>query len=294
MVKISWKEYKVQNEDIIRKYSGSPYAEPEYTELYFCDEKLIQKYCEWVKRQYTPIVKKWNIEKNTFWTAKYYLATKFLYMTNLLKSSLEYAREKNLKITIPYLIYYSLLTASRSLIYTSPIEDVPLDYKRSHDNIINTTADIIAKISIDESNAYKETINTAKENRELFSYKFPASGLNLINDNSNKVKKQINLVKELAVLNSQILDVKLDKLEDKSVFEIDGTCNSILYKLFEYEDKFDKDDYYNIGYIARKIGRPQPLNLMVSEGIEDDFSSTWDAENDEDNDLFQPPLYIFD
>lgn len=278
--------------DKIRKHSGSPYVEPEFIELYSFEEKQIQKYCEWVKKGYTPIVKLWNVDKNTYWTAKYYLATKFLYMTNLLQHSLEYAKEKNLKITIPYLIYYSLLTASRSLIYTSPNDDYPLNKIRTHENIINTTADIIAKISKDESIAYKTTINTAKENRELFSYKFPASGLRLINDNSDKVSKQIDLVRELAILNSQILDVKLSKLKDKTVFEIDGTCDSVFYNLFEFKDKLDNDDYYNSGYIARKIKRPFPLNFMISEGIEDDLSLPWEPD-EEDNDLFKPPLYIF-
>lgn len=279
-------------EDIIRKHSGSLYDEPEYAELYLFEEKQIKKYCEWVKRQYTPIVKSWNISVNTYWTAKYYLATKFLYMTNLLQHSLEFAREKNLKITIPYLIYYSLLTASRSLIYTAPNDDYSLDKVRNHENIINMTADIIAKISKEESIEYKTTINTAKDNRELFSYKFPASGLRLINDNSDKAFKQIDLVRELAVLNSQILDVKLDKLKDKSVFEIDGTCGSVFYNLFEFKNKLDNDDYYNSGYIARKIKRPQPLNFMISEGIEEDFSLHWEPEDDND-DLFKPPLYIF-
>lgn len=278
--------------DKVRKYSGSPYVEPEFIELYSFNEKQLQKYCEWVKKLYTPIVKTWDVKQNTFWTAKYYLATKFLYMTNLLAESLNYAKEHNLKITIPYLIYYSLLTASRSLIYSSPIDDLPLNEKRSHENIINVTADIIAKISIDESNAYKDTINTAKENRELFSYKFPASGLSLINDNSNKVSKQIKLVSELAILNSQILDVKLDKLQDKSLFEIDGTCDSDFYNLFDFNNKLDNDDYYNCGYIARKIKRPQPLNFMISEGIEEDLSSPWEPE-EEDNGVFIPPLYIF-
>lgn len=277
------------NIDIVRKYSGSHYDEPEFTELYSFEEKQIKKYCEWVKKQYTPIVKSWDIDKNTYWTAKYYLATKFLYMTNLLQHSLEFAREKNLKITIPYLIYYSLLTASRSLIYTSPNDDYSLDKVRTHENIINTTADIIAKISKDESIAYKTTINTAKENRELFSYKFPASGLRLINDNSDKVSKQIDLVRELAILNSQILDVKLNKIKDKSVFDIDSSCD---HHLEMFNDKTDSDDSYNFDYIKRKRKRPFPLNFMISEGIEEDLSLPWESD-EEDDDLFVPPLYIF-
>ena len=210
-------------------------------------------------------------------------------MTNLLQHSLEFAREKNLKITIPYLIYYSLLTASRSLIYTSTNDDYSLEKVRTHENIINTTADIIAKISKDESIAYKTTINTAKENRELFSYKFPASGLRLINDNSDKVSKQIDLVRELAILNSQILDVKLNKIKDKSVFDIDSSCD---HHLEMFNDKTDSDDSYNFDYIKRKRKRTFPLNFIISEGIEEDLSLPWESD-EEDDDLFVPPLYIF-
>lgn len=283
----------MSEEDIIRKYSHSPYVEPPYIELYNFDEKEIEKYCNWVRNQYASIVKDWNVEINTYWTAKYYLATKFLFITNLLLSSYEYARDKNLKIVLPYLIYYSLLTASRSLILTSPLDKREIDFIRTHDKIINETTDIIARINKQKSEKYKETINIAKDNRELFSYKFPASGLRLINDNSEDVSKQVNLIRELSVLNSQILDVMLDKLQDKTVFEIDGECDSVMYNLFDYKGKIDNDDYYNAGYIGRKRKRPHPLNLMISEGMEEDFYLSW-APEEEDSDLFIPPEFIFD
>ena len=51
--------------DKVRKYSGSPYVEPEFVELYSFSEKQIQKYCEWVKEQYTPIVKTWKNRLNS-------------------------------------------------------------------------------------------------------------------------------------------------------------------------------------------------------------------------------------
>lgn len=278
--------------DIIRKYSHSLYAEPPYFELYNFQEKEIEKYCNWVRNHYAPIVKNWTIEVNTYWTAKYYLATKFLFITNLLLSSYEYAQAKNLKIVLSYLIYYSLLTASRSLILTSPLDNKDIDFIRTHEKIINETSDIIAKINIQKSKEYKDIILTAKDNRELFSYKFPASGLQLINDNSNEVSRQVNLIRELAHLNSQILDVMLEKIEDKVVFEIDGSLNSVLYKLFDYEGKIDNDDYYNAGYIGRKIKRPMPLSVMICEGREEDFYLNWTPDN-EDEDLFIPPEFIF-
>lgn len=128
------------SQDVIRKYSQSPYASPEYTELYSFDENEIQKYCEWVKKNYTTIVKDWNVDVNTYWTAKFYLATKFIFITNLFISSFEYAKDKNLKITLPYLIYYSLLTISRCLILTSPLDNKEITFKRTHELIIKETA----------------------------------------------------------------------------------------------------------------------------------------------------------
>lgn len=279
-------------DDIIKKYSRCPYGEPEFTELYNFSEKEIQKYCEWIRRHNAPIANAWDIDKNTYWTAKYYLATKYLFISNLFMSSYSYAKDKNLKIVLPYLIYYSLLTVSRALILTSPRDDKPINFVRSHKMIITETADIIAKLNFNKGQEYLKTINNAKINRELFSYKFPASGLNLINEDLNKILKQVNLIKELAILNSEILSVKLDKIKDKTVFYVDGSSDSILYDLFEYGDKLDNNDYNNAGYIGTKIQRPMPLNFMISEGIEDDLYLNWAPDN-EDGDLYIPPLYIF-
>ena len=81
-------------------------------------------------------------------------------------------------------------------------------------------------------------ITIAKDNRELFSYKFPASGLKLINDNSHNIFQLVELVAELSILNSQVLDVLLSKLEDTSCFNIDKIIaialfeeNGIIFKI---------------------------------------------------------------
>lgn len=284
------KEKNTSQEDKIRKYSHSLYVEPQYSELYSLEELKIEKYCNWVRNNYSEIVSSWDIEKNTFWTAKYYLATKFLFITNLLLKSYEYAKEKNLKIILPYFIYYSLLTASRSLILTSPFEN--MNIKLSHSKIINKTSDIISKIDNQKSIEYKNIILLAKNNRELFSYKFPASGLRLINDNSNEIIKQIKLIRELSLLNSQILDVLLEKIEDNTVFKINEDLESIIYQLFDYDGKIDENDYYNANYICKKIKRPYPLNFMLSEGMEEDLYLSW-APEEENDELFVPPEFIF-
>ena len=283
----------MNKDDIIKKYSKSPYTFPTYEIINHFNEEDISQYCTWLNNNYIPITKHWDMRINTYWTAKFYLATKFLLFSNHLIWAYEYSKTKNLKITIPYLIYYALLTASRSLILTSPLDNKNISTKRSHENIINSTADIIARVNKEKSNYYKEIITIAKDNRELFSYKFPASGLKLINDNSADIFQQVEFVAELAILNSQVLDVLLSKIEDKSCFNIDENLEQDFYQLYDYNGKIDNKDYYNVNYISRKIKRPFPLNMMMSEGMEEDFYLNWAPETEDTNDLFIPPENTF-
>lgn len=81
--------------------------------------------------------------------------------------------------------------------------------------------------------------------------------------NSNEIIKQIKLIRELSLLNSQILDVLLEKFEDNTVFKINEDLESIIYQLFDYDGKIDENDYYNANYICKKIKRPYPLILCL-------------------------------
>ena len=127
----------------------------------------------------------------------------------------------------------------------------------------------------------------------MFSYKFPASGLKLINDNSADIFQQVEFVAELAILNSQVLDVLLSKIKDKSCFNIDENLEQDFYQLYDYNGKIDNEHYYNVSYISRNIKRPFPLNMMMSEGMEEDFYLNWAPETEDTNDLFIPPENTF-
>lgn len=286
---------KYNTNDKIAKYSHSSYEETEIVELYKLNENNIKKYCEWVHNNYQPIVKEWDANINTYWTSKYYIAVKFIFMSKLLFKSYEYAKEKNLKVVIPYLIYYSFLTASRSLIMTSPIYKNDINKKEmTHNCIIATTADIIAKLDKESSKNYIKIIETAKSYRELYSYRFPASGLNLFLDKSSDIISQIKLIKELAILNSQILDVQLSKIKNIDIFKINEIDKVCKFSIKNDSDIFDEQDYYNMRYISKKIKRPYPLTRMFSEGMEEDFASSWHSDDlDNLSDIFVPPEFIF-
>jgi hypothetical protein len=267
--------------NVINKYSQSPY-EFEYIELTKFDEEDIKKYCDFARNNFLKEVSNWNIEKNTYWTTRFYIAIKYIYSSSVLISSLEHAEGTNLQIVLPYLTYYSILTCARTVILTSPNALDPIEKligkDLSHENIINRATDILAKLNKNIKQEFLDIIKICKDNRELFSYKFPATGLDLIRSNKNITKKyyyNCRLLCELAQLNSSILSNLLTKKVDKIHFDIDGSCDSIFNNCFMYEGRVDEEDYYRAGYIARKIKRPWLLSFMMTEGMTEDFFGSW-------------------
>lgn len=191
---------------------------------------------------------------------------------------MEQAENTNLQIVIPYLTYYSLLTCSRLAILTSPIslDSIENLLKSPHSKIINVTTDLINKLNLNTGKKFKKLIATCKANRELFSYKFPASGLDLIKSNKNVTDsyyRYCRLLCELAQLNSTILDVLLNIKGGE--FEIDGNYDSLFYSCFEYKGIIDNEDYYRAGYISRNIKRPRPLDALMGIGMTEDFFQSW-------------------
>lgn len=158
-------------------------------EYRFLDNKLVNdKMKQKIMKRYQKITDKWNTALNSEWVLRNYLAIKMIMGSSLLLNSLIYSKKNNLKVVEPYLHYYSLFTACRSLIFViSEIEWKNGEIMTmNHSKTINIITSELEKIDGKLSKDINKLLLETKDMRELFSYKFPASGLsNFHCDSSN-------------------------------------------------------------------------------------------------------------
>ena len=239
----------------------------------------ISRYCNSFRQQCSKITKLWNNETNAEWSTRYYFAIKMILSASVMISSAAYSKKKNIRITEPYLYYYSILSCCRSLLFTLP--RLPWDggkiLEMTHQKIINISADAIGVLSKKRGEEIKTLFDYAKSMRELFSYKFPALGLGVLKKSEKyEIDYIINvcsLICEIAQFNSELMQASITKYADGDIElkESDLKC------CFEYDiDGFrdiDQDDWYRINYMTRKMKKPLNLHWMMTEGLVEDFSA---------------------
>lgn len=134
-------------------------------------------------------------------------------------SSANYAAMKGLRIVEPYLLYYSLFNTSRALVLLVPEQewqDGRLLEESTHEKVRNVTVDQLRYLSHDVAHEYQDLAQRALVTRELFSYRFPATGL------KNEIEKLLpdyedvvfvcRYVAETAQLYSECLEKAFSKL----------------------------------------------------------------------------------
>jgi len=251
---------------------------------YICEnftEKEIEKNTNSLTLKFSVLTKNWNDELNSQWIVRDYIAVKMILSSSILLSSVEFAKEKNLKIVEPYLIYYALLNCARSVILTSPFCEWNNEelFTMTHQKMINISGDIISKYNKNKGKMVKEYIDWAREYREIFSYKFPANGLTEHHLNIGETIDTCKLLCEIAQLQSKVLENSVSR-NVKTEFNLNWETLSIGYK---YGDKnfkiIDKEDGYRLDYITRKQKRPYSLHLTMTEGIVEDFFGAWCPED---------------
>ncbi|KAF2512821.1 hypothetical protein EYY60_06855 [Flavobacterium zhairuonense] len=251
----------------------------------------VTKNLESLKKEFSKLSKNWNDQLNTQWVVRDYIAIKMILSSSVLLNSLEFANEKNLRIVEPYLIYYSLLNCSRAVILTSPFSDWNNEelFIMTHQKTINILGDIVSKYNKEKGNNIKAFIDWAREYREIFSYKFPANGLNNKHLSLNDAIEICRLLCEIAQLQSKVLENAISK-NVKTDFDLDWKILSIGYSYGEKNFKFiDKEDGYRLDYITRKQKRPFSLHLTMTEGMVEDFFGAWYPEDDSNLDeIFNP------
>ncbi|TAN68470.1 hypothetical protein WS9_005850 [Paraclostridium sordellii 8483] len=192
------------------------------------DESEINKYSNWIYSRFNSICKK-NMDSklNSEWIVRHYLATKMILSATVMLSSLEYCLEQNVRISVPYLSYYSILTCCRAVTFTLP--DVSWNngniIEMKHNKIINEVKNCIMKLNKDYGEKLNEQINEYKDYRELFSYKFPATGTGIMDYEHYSYEKTVDICKilcEIAQLNSYQVEKYVNKncLQNLEEFKI--------------------------------------------------------------------------
>ena len=158
----------------LSRLTGSEYPYDDQAVPLLCEELDITRYCAGARARFTVIAKSFGVE----WRVRSYLALKFVLGATVLASSTKHAEAENLRVTLPYLNYYTLLNCSREFVLILP--DQPWKGQASmeptHKNVINITANALRRIDRDAERRWGDVLRAARSHRELFSYRFPGSG----------------------------------------------------------------------------------------------------------------------
>lgn len=258
----------------------------DYRELSNLPDNSLSSYASKTRQKFSEIAKSFNDEENAEWLIRSYLALKYVLASTVLGTSAIHAEGENLQITLPYLNYYAMLNCARAFIFTLPCTNWKdkKSIEMTHQNIINTASDKLRRLDDSVSLKTKKRLMEGQQQRELFSYRFPSSGLKIFGKNIVSTDDAIStarLFAELAQFNLACFESSMKK-HVKSSFDV-GDHES-LWALMQYETKtqslIDDDDYHRVGYFLRKFDRPRELASLATHGLVEDFFGAWTNEND--------------
>jgi hypothetical protein len=252
-------------------------------------EKACESVASRLLKRYSKITKNWDIDQNSEWLCRLYLSAKMIMVATLQINSMHYAEDRNLRIVVPYLKYYSLLALLRSVVYTLP----EVDWKDgeliriSHSAAIDYAIIHLGRFDRSLASSVKSDIIAFKAERELVSYRAPSSGDEQLSQN-NRFLSLCTLLAEVAQFNSEILEASILKYADKAAFVLnpDYLCK---ISSVEIDGHYfgDTEDAYRLGYLARKYPLPANLMHLMTEGHVDDFFGAWHS-SEETEDVFNP------
>jgi hypothetical protein len=207
----------------------------------------------------------------------------------VLANSAEYAESQNLQVTLPYLVYYTILNCCRSFLLTLPCLDWRGEktIEMTHNNILNVTSDKLKRLGQRHEDMLKPRLWEAKEQRDLFSYRFPATGLTIFGDSLMSVGEATGIARlltELAQINLACLEGRVTKHNPKRSFdilELDDMWHTMQYDM-KTETLIDDEDYSRIGYFVRKYKGPAALAALATDGLVEEFFGAWQPTDERD------------
>lgn len=206
--------------------------------------------------------------------------------TSVMLNSLEYSESQNIKITAPYLIYYSLLNCCRAILLTQPLTNWKEGelFRESHSKISTLSENMLSEISPKFRDGFINRLNKARDVRESFSYKFPANGLSNYKDfpylDSILINHDCSLLSELVQFNSEILCSVID--QENPIINYEE--NKMFFEFAE-----DEEDYYRLSKHLVKYKKPYDIQTTLTEGLVEDFFGVWTPIDHElTNEQFNP------
>lgn len=207
---------------------------------------------------------------------------------SVMAQSLRYAEEKNLRSVTSYLSYYTVMHSLRAIAITSPNAgwnngELLL---MTHSKTINVACDEIAHFNRELAGRVKKAVLHLKAFRELILYRAPSSGDRFPKPDFD-IYEYSRYFLEIAQMQSELLEASIEKNVAES-FELQGEVISYVTDV-EIDDVLfhDKEDWYRLGYLARKHPRPVNILHIMSEGHVEDFFGSW-CSDDEQPDSFDP------
>lgn len=239
-------------------------------------------------RQFSTITKGWSSEKNSEWVVRIFYAAKMVLASSVMAQSLKYAEENNMRPVVSYLSYYTVMHSLRAILFTNPqvMWNNGEILHTTHTKTINIACDALAHFNKDLSSKVKSSTIHLKAFRELISYRAPSSGDNFEKPDFD-VYRYCRLFLEVAQFQSELLEASIAKNVTAS-FELDQDFTQLVYDVEIDGIHFhDKEDWYRIGYLARKHPAPTNILHMISEGHVEDFFGSW-CPQDETPNAFNP------
>lgn len=269
----------------------------EYEYIYgLFSDKQLERFKNWIYNgHHENINKSMTIKLNSEWITRSYLSSKMILSATVMITSLEYAIEKNLKITVPYLYYYSLITCCRAFLYVNPYNQWNKDesfLKMNHSKIINFTKDYLNHLDSDYALKIANMLNELKESREFFSYKFPATGLRFVNTYQlDEVIEVCSILCELAQLASEQIQKYVFKNCTNNHSEWGIADMDLLKYTYRYNGIIDGEDWHRIDYIRRKQPFPTSIYYTMTEGMTEDYFGAWFPDEEQEyDDVYNPDI----
>lgn len=268
--------------EITLKYAGRDWWYS-YRKLFdICSERKLVNVSGSILTQYATVTKAWDIDANSAWTCRTYFATKMILNATVLTIALEHSDETGLRIANPYYEYYAALSLMRAVVYTLPGEEWSNGdlISISHTRAINLAFDWLAKLDKETAIRLKQLVLQLKAQREVISYRAPASG-GAVLDGGYDLYELLIVLAELAQFNSELLEQSVSKNATKDSFIL---AHKDIARLASFEiDGFkfsDPEDAYRLNYISRKQPRPYNLAATMTEGQTEDFIGAWDSDEE--------------
>lgn len=235
----------------------------EYRELEKLPEASVRNYIDRTRNFCAPIAKTFDDQKNAEWLVRSYLSLKYVLASTVLGTSAQHAESQNLQVVLPYLKYYTMLNCCRAFIFTLPSFEWKDErsIQMTHSNIIKTGSENLRRLSSNEYLKHKSRLEAGQEQRERFSYSFPATGLAVFGKALISLDDAIEtarLLTDLAQLNLACLEAAIERHGKPPYLVAD---HDSLWLLMRYdsrlEELIDDDDYHRVGYFLRKYRHPR-------------------------------------